>query len=161
AILRAGGAMQVETQGVVVRNAQAIARALRRPGIAGTARMDEALAGRVTTVALTHGDFVGLVPGGVSYEVIAENVVTSRWQLRRARGLTRWTGREKELDALGEACRRARAGSGQCIGIVGDAGIGKSRLIHEFTTSAAAAGCRIVESGAFEADSIASFNTIK
>jgi predicted ATPase len=81
--------------------------------------------------------------------------------LRRARGLTPLTGREAELGRLKEAWQRARAGAGQCVGIVADAGIGKSRLAYEFLTSETVAGCDVIEVGTFESDAVSSFNLIK
>jgi adenylate cyclase len=49
----------------------------------------------------------------------------------RARGLTRFVGREHELRALEDALEDALASSGQVIGVVGEPGVGKSRLSHE------------------------------
>src|SRR5262249_55331064 len=151
----------IETQGVVVRTASELARALRRNAIACTARMKDAIGGHATTVAMTGVDFGRDTPGGACFEIIEGNKVTSRWHFRRARGLTAWTGRKTDLQFLGKACQRARSSTGQCIGIIGEAGIGKSRLIHEFLTSEATSGCRIVESGALESDTISSFHTVK
>ena len=48
------------------------------------------------------------------------------------RGLTPLVGRERELGLLQEAFERATAGQGQVVFIVGEPGIGKSRLLHEF-----------------------------
>ncbi|HVQ77057.1 MAG TPA: AAA family ATPase, partial [Candidatus Binatia bacterium] len=47
-------------------------------------------------------------------------------------GRTRFVGRERELRLLGESFELAQAGQGQVVVIVGEAGIGKSRLLHEF-----------------------------
>lgn len=41
-------------------------------------------------------------------------------------------GRQRELDLLIDAWERARSGHGQAVSIVGDAGVGKSRLLYEF-----------------------------
>ena len=46
-----------------------------------------------------------------------------------AKGLTRFVGRRKELETLKETFERAKSGSGQVIGVVGEAGVGKSRLL--------------------------------
>ena len=52
-----------------------------------------------------------------------------------ARGLTRFVGRQTELDALSHAQERAGAGHGQVVALVGEAGVGKSRLVYEFVHS--------------------------
>ena len=48
-----------------------------------------------------------------------------------AKGWTNFVGRQKELKTLQEALGKAQSGSGQVVGIVGEAGVGKSRLILE------------------------------
>jgi len=50
----------------------------------------------------------------------------------RAQALARFVGRESELAELDAAFERLSEGEGQVIGIVGGAGLGKSRLCHEF-----------------------------
>ena len=49
-----------------------------------------------------------------------------------ARLATRFVGRESELGLLRERLRQAEAGQGQIVSIVGEPGIGKSRLLREF-----------------------------
>jgi predicted ATPase len=51
---------------------------------------------------------------------------------RRRRSLTRYVGRERELAVLHDHLGRVRQGQGQVLGIVGDPGMGKSRLVDEF-----------------------------
>jgi predicted ATPase len=52
-------------------------------------------------------------------------------------GLTRLLGRQSELELLRKRYERCRAGEGQVFSIVGEAGIGKSRLLYEFRKSLA------------------------
>src|SRR5262249_22601869 len=56
-------------------------------------------------------------------------------QASAARGLTRFVGRERELQQLAQALERAAAGHGQAVAVVGEPGVGKSRLFWEFTRS--------------------------
>ena len=58
----------------------------------------------------------------------------------RARGFSRFVGREEELGTLERALEHALAGEGQVIGIVGEAGVGKSRVCHEFAGAQASRG---------------------
>jgi hypothetical protein len=55
--------------------------------------------------------------------------VRSRLQAAVARGLTRFVGRDAELDRLRQALARAGAGQGRVVTSVGEAGVGKSRLL--------------------------------
>jgi class 3 adenylate cyclase/tetratricopeptide (TPR) repeat protein len=66
-----------------------------------------------------------------AYELVRPSEVETRIEASAARGLTRFVGRGKDLEVLREACGEARSGSGQIVGIVGEAGVGKSRLILE------------------------------
>jgi DNA-binding NtrC family response regulator/tetratricopeptide (TPR) repeat protein len=49
------------------------------------------------------------------------------------RALSRFVGRERELGLVADLLARTQAGRGQLLGIVGEPGVGKSRLIYEFT----------------------------
>ncbi len=80
------------------------------------------------------------------YEVVAAAPVRSRLQAAAARGLTPFVGRRPEMEALHEALRRAREGAGQVVALVGQAGVGKSRLLHEFIHSPHARGWLVLES---------------
>src|SRR5262249_16645344 len=80
------------------------------------------------------------------YEVTGTGRVRSRLQASAARGLTRFVGREAELDALRRALEHAGARHGQVVAVVGGPGVGKSRLFPEFTHSHRTEGWRIVES---------------
>jgi class 3 adenylate cyclase/tetratricopeptide (TPR) repeat protein len=69
------------------------------------------------------------------YEVTGAGPVRTRLQAAVGRGLTRFVGRDSELDQLRQALERAEAGYGQVVAIVGEPGVGKSRLVYEFTQS--------------------------
>jgi class 3 adenylate cyclase/tetratricopeptide (TPR) repeat protein len=66
------------------------------------------------------------------YEVTGAGMVRSRLQAAAARGLTRFVGRQPEMEALQQALAQAQAGHGQVVAMVGEAGVGKSRLLYEF-----------------------------
>ena len=80
------------------------------------------------------------------YELIGANAVRRRLQSAAARGLTRFVGRTMEIEALEQALERAAAGHGQLVAVVGEAGVGKSRLIYELIHSRRAQGWRVLES---------------
>uniref|UniRef100_UPI003F492FF7 adenylate/guanylate cyclase domain-containing protein n=1 Tax=Cupriavidus yeoncheonensis TaxID=1462994 RepID=UPI003F492FF7 len=66
------------------------------------------------------------------FEVLGLGPLRTRLQMSASRGLARFVGRTRELEQLREARARARAGHGQIVGVVGEPGVGKSRLCHEF-----------------------------
>jgi predicted ATPase len=80
------------------------------------------------------------------YELIGIVPASSRLQAGAARGLTRFVGRARELEQLGQALERAAAGHGQAVAVVGEAGVGKSRLAWEFTRSHRTQGWLVLES---------------
>ncbi|MFQ5899043.1 MAG: AAA family ATPase, partial [Candidatus Methylomirabilia bacterium] len=81
------------------------------------------------------------------YEVTGAGPVRRRLEAAVARGLTRFVGRDAELDHLRKALERSGAGHGQVVGVVGEPGVGKSRLFYEFTHSHRTHGWLILESG--------------
>ena len=70
------------------------------------------------------------------FEVTGLGQLRTRLQVAASRGLTRFVGRHQELQQMQQALALARAGHGQVIGIMGEPGMGKSRLVHEFKASA-------------------------
>jgi class 3 adenylate cyclase len=67
-----------------------------------------------------------------AFEALAERAVFDRIAVGAETGLTPLVGRERELDTLRDALASARDGRGQVVFLVGEAGLGKSRLLHEF-----------------------------
>jgi class 3 adenylate cyclase len=66
------------------------------------------------------------------YEVTGLGPLRTRLQRAAVRGLTKFVGREREIEALKHAAALARAGHGQVVAATADPGVGKSRLFHEF-----------------------------
>jgi class 3 adenylate cyclase/tetratricopeptide (TPR) repeat protein len=80
--------------------------------------------------------------------------VRSRFQVSITRGLTRFVGRAAEMGQLRSLAARAGRGHGQLVALVGEAGVGKSRLARELAESDALRGWTVLASGAvaFEAN---------
>jgi class 3 adenylate cyclase/tetratricopeptide (TPR) repeat protein len=70
------------------------------------------------------------------FELTGPSTIRSRLQAATARGLTPFVGRHPEMDELFRALEQARGGDGQVVAVVGQPGVGKSRLFYEFTHSA-------------------------
>ncbi|MFT4560441.1 MAG: class 3 adenylate cyclase/tetratricopeptide (TPR) repeat protein [Gammaproteobacteria bacterium] len=84
------------------------------------------------------------VPVGV-FDLDTTTNVRTRLQVSRSRGLTQFVGRKDEMDALNAALARARNGHGQVVGVVGEPGLGKSRLCFEFVERCRAQSIPIYE----------------
>ena len=67
------------------------------------------------------------------YSVIGATSARTRVQAGAARGLTPLVGRSTEIDIFRQLVKRVSAGRGQILAMVGEPGVGKSRLVHEFT----------------------------
>ena len=68
----------------------------------------------------------------IIYEVLGVGALRTRLQVSVRRGLTRFIGRQAELEQIHKALEQAKVGNGQIVGVVGEPGLGKSRLFHEF-----------------------------
>lgn len=82
-------------------------------------------------------------PVGV-YEVTGLGPLRTHFQLSAERGLSKFVGRQSELEQLKRALDLVKAGRGQLIAVLGDAGVGKSRLFHEFK-ALAQSECAVLE----------------
>ena len=81
------------------------------------------------------------------YEMTGAGPLRSRLHAAAARGLTRFVGREGELEQLRQALGRAAGGHGQVVAIVGEPGVGKSRLVWEVTHSHRVHGWLVLQAG--------------
>ena len=79
------------------------------------------------------------------YEMVRAGSARTRLHASMARGLTRFVGRDAELEQLRRALEEARAGRGQIVAVVGEPGVGKSRLFYEFIRSHRTAGWLVLE----------------
>jgi class 3 adenylate cyclase/predicted ATPase len=110
-----------------------------------------------STLSLTEGfvqvkslgpvNVKGLTEPVEVYEITGAGPVRSRLQAAAARGLTRFVGRTAEFETLCQALERAGASHGQVVALVGEPGVGKSRLFWEFTHSRRTVDWLILESG--------------
>jgi class 3 adenylate cyclase/tetratricopeptide (TPR) repeat protein len=80
------------------------------------------------------------------FELVGASGIRRRLQATAARGLTRFVGRDTEFAALVQALERAGAGHGQVVAVVGEAGVGKSRLVYECLHAHHTQGWQVLES---------------
>jgi class 3 adenylate cyclase/tetratricopeptide (TPR) repeat protein len=88
----------------------------------------------------------GLTDPVAVFELVGASALRWRFQAATARGLTRFVGRQTELEVLRQTLTQAGAGHGQVVAMVGEAGVGKSRLVYEFTHSHHTPGWLLLES---------------
>jgi class 3 adenylate cyclase/tetratricopeptide (TPR) repeat protein len=103
--------------------------------------------GYVQVKALGKLHVKGLSEPVEAHEVTGAQAVRTRLQAAATRGLTRFVGRDAEIDQLGAAWQRAAAGRGQIVAVVGEPGVGKSRLIYEFVRARSREPWLVIESG--------------
>ena len=102
--------------------------------------------GLVQVQALGPIPVKGLAEPVEVFELLGASPVRRRLQASAARGLTRFVGRQDELESLRQALERAGVGHGQVAALVGEAGVGKSRLVYEFVHSHRMQGWQVLES---------------
>src|SRR5262245_24221709 len=110
---------------------------------AATLRLVEGL---VRVTALGPIPIKGLIEPLAVFELTGVTTLRRRLQAAAMQGLTRFVGRQPELDALRQALEQAQAGRGQLVALVGEAGVGKSRLVYEFVHAHPTPGWLVLES---------------
>jgi class 3 adenylate cyclase/tetratricopeptide (TPR) repeat protein len=80
-----------------------------------------------------------------AYSLIGATTARTRVQAGAARGLTPLVGRSTEIDIFNKLVQRASAGRGQILAMIGEPGVGKSRLVHEFTRHQLPPGWLVLE----------------
>ena len=78
------------------------------------------------------------------YEVLGVGPLRTRLQVAAWRGLVRFVGRQSEVEQMRRALEQTKEGHGQIVAVIGEPGVGKSRLFHEFKLRSQA-GCLVLE----------------
>src|SRR6266581_3265142 len=110
---------------------------------AETLRLAEGL---IQVTALGPVPVKGLAEPVEVFELVGASALRRRLQVAAARGLTRFVGRQAELAVLHQALEQAGAGRGQVVAALGEAGVGKSRLVYECLHSHRTQGWLVLES---------------
>jgi class 3 adenylate cyclase len=101
---------------------------------------------------LVHVHALGPIPiRGITdpievFELTGASTIRRRLQAAVARSLTKFVGRDADIEALNRAPEQAGKGHGQVVAAVGEAGVGKSRLVYEFIHSPRTQSWRVLES---------------
>ena len=78
------------------------------------------------------------------YEVSSVGPLRTRLQVAARRGLVRFVGRQREMEQMKQAWEASQTGRGQIVAVMGEPGVGKSRLFHELKLTAGR-GCLVLE----------------
>lgn len=149
---------RAEVRGGPVSVAHLISQAPRPDRVIATGRTRSAAGGFVTMRELTSAT---PKTGQQLYEVVEINRGRSRWQLRAERQLSPLVGREMQLQMLNKAWHDACGGEGQTVMIIGDPGLGKSRITQEFVGAIPCGDVENLEAGALETDLRSGFVVIR
>jgi class 3 adenylate cyclase/predicted ATPase len=127
-----------------------LAARMEQIAVPGTTRMTEEtlrlVEGFVKINPLGPVPVKGMTEPAEVFELIGASTVRRRLQAAVARGLTRFVGRDKEIEELDRILEQAKTGHGQVVAAVGEAGVGKSRLVYEFVQSHRTQGWLVFES---------------
>src|SRR5262245_52390473 len=114
-----------------------LAARMEQLAVAGTTLLTPATwrlaEGRIEVKPLGPVPIKGLAEPVEVYELSGTGSARTRLHAASVRGLTRFIGRDTEMEQLRRALALAETGHGQIVAVVGEPGVGKSRLFHEFT----------------------------
>ncbi|HYI69936.1 MAG TPA: alpha/beta fold hydrolase [Skermanella sp.] len=155
-LVRTGAGGEVETIGPAIQAAARLVHLLPAGMMAVTPDVFDRTAGYFRYADPQDFDLKNAAGPVALRELRGATRARTRWDLTAARGLDAFIGRSPELAVLEEARRKAGGGQGRIVAIVGEAGIGKSRLTHHFAESLPDTGWMVLladsaphETGAF------------
>jgi len=99
----------------------------------------------------------GLAEPVEALELVDAEPTRARFQAVAGRGFTPFVGRAPELAAFRRAVERALSGKGQAVAVIGEPGVGKSRLLYEFVDSTDARDWLTLETGSVSFGKVTAF----
>ena len=127
--------VEYEVTGVPMHIASRVEKLAKPGSICATRATIQLVEGLVNATRLGYFTVKGLSEPVELFEVSSSPLSSAPWDARLALGLTPFVGRSFEKNVLWNAAESARAGRGQLIEIIGDAGVGKSRLVYELANA--------------------------
>ncbi len=139
--------MDYDAIGAAVHVANRMEQLAAPGGIRLTGKTRQMAEGFIRTRQLGMAPVKGISEPIPVFELTGRTTVRTSWEVRAARGLTTFVGREADMNRLIAAVERASGGFGQIAAIMGEPGIGKSRLVHEFVSRHRPQGWAVFEAG--------------
>jgi class 3 adenylate cyclase len=112
--------------------------------IATTATTERLCEGYFSFKLLGPTRIKGVVEPLMVYQVTGLGPLRTRFQRAARRGLTRFVGRERDMEVMRHVAELASNGRGQIVAAIGEPGVGKSRLLYEFKATSQS-GCMVLE----------------
>jgi pimeloyl-ACP methyl ester carboxylesterase/tetratricopeptide (TPR) repeat protein len=150
-----------EVRGGPVSVAHTLSQALRPDAVVTTAKTRASAGGFVNMQPLAKALLPQYSEEQQLFEVTEIRRGRSRWQLRFDTQLSPFVGREIQLQILNKAWHDASDGEGQTVFVIGDPGVGKSRVTHEFVGAIPAGEAENLEVGALETDLHSGFVVVR
>ncbi len=139
--------MDYDAIGATVHLASRIEQLARPGSVFMTAATQALIEGFFETQSLGAKPVKGMSRDVQVFELIRRTRLVTRWEARSARELTNFVGRRVELESLLRSADRALSGQGELIALVGEAGMGKSRLLHELLRAPQITDWLVVQTG--------------
>jgi class 3 adenylate cyclase/tetratricopeptide (TPR) repeat protein len=139
--VRMGGSWSQDAVGIAVHIAARLEQSASPDTICLSGAAYRLAQGFVTATALEPITVKGVDAPIERYMLVEADRMANRWGVRAANGLARFVGRQHELATM---YRGLEGDSLRLVRLVGGAGLGKSRLVHEFAGGEATRGCHVV-----------------
>lgn len=139
--------MDYDAVGAAVHVANRMEQLAAPGGIRLTGKTRQMAEGFIRTRPLGVAPVKGISEPIPIYELTGRTTVRTSWEVRAARGLTTFVGRDADMNRLIAAIEKASGGLGQIAAIMGEPGMGKSRLAHEFVSRHRPQGWAVFEAG--------------
>ena len=147
--LRVGRSWTQDAVGAAVNTAARLEQSAAPGTICMSATAWQLVRGAVTAAALPPVSMKGLPEPVARYELLDVEQAERSWGMRTARGLSAFVDRDRERATLHQTLVESldtaeRGGRLRMVQVLGTAGLGKSRLVHEFLGTAAARSCHVI-----------------
>ena len=142
--VQTGGHTEYSPIGHAINVASRMQSAAPADGIVVSAETQHLVEGYFELRALGPTELKGIAGPIDVYEVMGTGALRDHFDVAARRGLTKFVGREDELEQMRRALEQAMGGHGQIVAVMAEAGTGKSRLVYEFKATMPTS-CKVLE----------------
>jgi class 3 adenylate cyclase/predicted ATPase len=142
--VQTGGHTEYSPIGHVINVASRMQTVAPADGIVVSDETQHLVEGYFELRGLGPAELKGIAEAIEIYEVVAAGASRGHFDVAARRGLTKFVGREHEIEQMRRALEQGTSGHGQIVAVMADAGTGKSRLFYEFK-AAIPGECKVLE----------------